>query len=74
MCLCLLIFGSVCLLAYLKNYMYMFKLHEIFTGGIAHSEARRHLSYAEADFEVFRPTGAIRCAEGGENLALFTEI
>jgi len=26
----------------------------------------RHLVYSEADFEVFRPTGATRCTDGGE--------
>jgi len=26
----------------------------------------RYLIYSEADFEVFRPAGATRCADGGE--------
>jgi len=26
----------------------------------------RYLVYSEADFEVFRPTGATRCTDGGE--------
>jgi len=31
---------------------------------IARSARRRYLSYAEADFEVFRPAGATRCTDG----------
>jgi len=27
---------------------------------------RRYLVYSEDDFEVFRPAGATRCADGGE--------
>ena len=38
----------------------------IFTGGIARSASRRYLIYLEADFEVFRPTGATRCTDGVE--------
>jgi len=38
----------------------------IFTGSIARSAKREYLSYSEADFEVFRPTGATRCTDGGE--------
>jgi len=38
----------------------------IVTGSIARSATRRHLSYSEADFEVFRPEGATRCTDGGE--------
>jgi len=30
------------------------------------SLARRYLSYSEADFEVFRPSGVTRCTDGGE--------
>jgi len=29
----------------------------------------RYLVYSEADFEVFRPAGATRCTDGGQNLA-----
>jgi len=36
----------------------------IVTGSIARSATRRYLSYSEADFEVFRPTGATRCTDG----------
>jgi len=36
------------------------------TGSIAHSASRRYLIHWEADFEVFRPTGATRCTDGGE--------
>jgi len=32
----------------------------------ARSASRRYLIYSEADFEVFRPIGATRCADGGE--------
>jgi len=39
---------------------------QLITGSIARSAKRRYLSYSEADFEVFRPTGAIRCTDGGE--------
>ena len=39
----------------------------IFTGIIARSTTRsttrQYLSYPEADFEVFRPTGATRCTD-----------
>jgi len=38
----------------------------IVTGGIARSAKRRYLSISEADFEVFRPTGATRCTNKGE--------
>jgi len=37
---------------------------QFFTGSIARSTTRRHLSYSKADFEVFRP--ATRCTDGGE--------
>jgi len=30
------------------------------------SAKRRYLSYSEADFEVFRPTGTTRCTDGSE--------
>ena len=30
------------------------------------AQACRYLIYSEADFEVFRPTGATRCTDGGE--------
>jgi len=36
------------------------------TGSIARSASRRHLVYSEADFEVFGPTEATRCTDGGE--------
>ena len=36
------------------------------TGSIARSARRRYLIYSDADFEVFRPTGATRCTDGGE--------
>jgi len=36
----------------------------VITGSIARSAKRRYLSYSEADFEVFRPTGATRCTDG----------
>ena len=36
------------------------------TGSIAASTKRQYLSYSEADFEVFRPTGVTCCADGGE--------
>jgi len=38
----------------------------LFTGSIARSTRRRYLVYSEADFEVFRPAGAIRCTDLGE--------
>ena len=38
----------------------------IITGSIARSASRRYLIYSEADFEVFRPTGARRFTDGGE--------
>ena len=38
----------------------------VVTGSIARSASRRYLVYSEADFEVFRPTGATRCTDGGE--------
>ena len=38
----------------------------LITGSIASSATRRYLSYSDADFEVFRPTGATRCTYGGE--------
>jgi len=31
-----------------------------------HSASRRYLVYSEADSEVFRPTGATSCTDGGE--------
>jgi len=37
-----------------------------FTGSIARSATSRYLIYSEADFEVFRPTGATRCTDWGE--------
>ena len=36
------------------------------TGSVARSASRRYLIYSEADFELFRPTGATRCTDGGE--------
>ena len=36
----------------------------IVTGNIV--TKRRYLSNIEADFEVFRPAGAIRCTDGAE--------
>jgi len=41
-------------------------LPTIITGSIARSATRRYLIYSEADFEVFRPTGATRCTDWGE--------
>ena len=41
----------------------------IFSSSIAHSEKHRYLSYSEANFEVFRPTGTTRCTDRGWNLA-----
>ena len=38
----------------------------LITGSIARSASRRYLVYSEADFEVFRPTGATRCTDGVE--------
>jgi len=38
----------------------------IVTGSIAQSARRRYLSYSEADFVVFRHTGATRCTDWGE--------
>jgi len=38
----------------------------VITGSIARSATRRNLSYSEADFEVFCPTGATRCTDGDE--------
>jgi len=38
----------------------------LITGSIARSATRRYLIYSEADFEVFRPTGATRCTDWGE--------
>ena len=37
-----------------------------FTVSIARSAIRQYLVYSEADFEVFRPAGATRCADVGE--------
>jgi len=34
-----------------------FSRWRVITGSIARSATRRHLSYSEADFEVFRPHG-----------------
>jgi len=31
----------------------------------AHSARRQYLIYSEADFEVFHPTGATHCTDGG---------
>jgi len=36
----------------------------IVTGSTAQSIKRQYLSNSEADFEVFRPTGATRCTDG----------
>ena len=41
-------------------------LEPVITGSIAQSATRRYLSYSEADSEVFRPTGATRCTNGGK--------
>jgi len=41
-------------------------LRHIISGGIAQSATRRYIIYSEADFELFRPTGATRCTDGGE--------
>jgi len=38
----------------------------LITGGIARSAKHRYISYAEDDFEAFRPAGATCCTEGGE--------
>jgi len=38
-----------------------------FAGSIARSTKRRYLSYSEADFEDFRPSGATRCTDWGES-------
>ena len=38
----------------------------VITGSIARSAMRRYLNYSEADFEVFRPTGATRWTDGCE--------
>jgi len=38
-----------------------------FAGSIARSAKRRYLSYSEADFEDFRPSGATRCTDWGES-------
>jgi len=35
-----------------------------FTGNIARSATCRYSSYSEADFQVFRPSGATRCTDG----------
>ena len=43
-----------------------FRLLFIITGSIARSAKRRYFSYSEADFEVFRPAGAIRGTDGSE--------
>jgi len=43
------------------------------TGSIARSATRRYLIYSEADFEVFRLTGATRCTEG-ENIGTPCQI
>jgi len=45
-------------------YDFLFVIIELFTGSIARSTTLRHLSYSEADFEVFRPAGATRCTDG----------
>jgi len=39
---------------------------DLVTGSMARSSKRRYLSYSEADFEGFRPTGATRYTDGGE--------
>ena len=36
----------------------------VFTGSIALCASRWYLVYPEADFEVFRPSGATRCTDG----------
>jgi len=47
-----------------NKWAYTFQL--LVTGGIARSASRRYLIYSDADFEVFRPTGATRCTDGGK--------
>jgi len=41
-------------------------IHILITGSIARSAKHRYLVYSEADFEVFCPTGATGCTDGGE--------
>ena len=50
-----------------KTFLASSRLINIVTGSIARSAKRRYLSYSEADFEVFRPTGVARCTDGSEN-------
>jgi len=38
----------------------------LITSSIAHSAKRQYITYSEADFEVFCPTGATHCTDGGE--------
>jgi len=42
------------------------KIPHLTTGSIARSATRWYLNYSEANFEVFHPTGATRCTDGGE--------
>ena len=39
---------------------------EFLPAALRAAQARRHLIYSEADFEVFRPAGATPCTDGGE--------
>jgi len=49
-----------------SNFDDLAAFREIFTGSIARTATRRYLIYSEANFEVFCPTGATRCTDGGE--------
>jgi len=39
---------------------------KLLPAAIVRTASRRYLIYSEADFEVFRPTGATRWTDGGE--------
>jgi len=41
------------------------KTHRLVTGSIARSATCPYFIYSEADFEVFRPAGVIRCPDWG---------
>ena len=49
-----------------KGVMNRYVSVNIVTASIVRSAKHRYLSNAEADFGVFRPTGATRCTDGGE--------
>ena len=40
--------------------------HALLPAALREAQTCRYLVYSEANFEVFRPTGATRCTDGGE--------